>query len=104
MDNMRDRGCNQILSLPLRFHDISNLSLPSTVVTVAWSSSPADGFHVVEYDTFRVAVVTVFPSIDRSMMPAVNWVKSLAVRTEPGFRMPSSSVIKHVDSPVGSSL
>ena len=74
MDNMRDRGYYQIISLPLRFHDISNLPLPSTVVTVAWSSSPADGFHVVEYDTFRVAVVTVFPSIDGAVMPAVDWM------------------------------
>jgi len=42
---------------------------------------------MVEDNAFRIAVVAVFATVDCSVVPFVDWMDCLAVRTHPDIRM-----------------
>ena len=59
----------------------NDLSPPSTIAAVTWLLSPTRRSHVVQYDTLSVTIVAVFSAVDGPVVPPMDGVSNLAVRT-----------------------
>jgi hypothetical protein len=73
---------------------MDDLPSPSTMVTVTRVCSPTSRLHVIEYDASRVAVITVFSTINGPVVPTMNRVKGLTIGTKPRLWVSTTSMFE----------